>query len=263
MKNLNSFKAISRAIAYETRRQIERIEEGKRIVQETRRWDDNKDATFSMRSKEDAQDYRYFPDPDLVMLHITKEHIEEMKAQMPEMPRERRNRLKSEWGLSDLQMRDILNADALDLIEDPGKAGAKAAGARKWWLGELSREANAKGVSLEELPLTPADVAEVEKLIASGKLNDKLAKQTVEGVLKGEGTPDEVVKKHDYKIVEDNGAIEAAVDAAFEANPDVVEKLKSGNMKPMGVIIGAVMTATRGQADAKAVTKVVMGKIKG
>ena len=112
---------------------------------------------------------------------------------------------------------------------------------RKWWLGELSREANAKGVSLEELPITPADVAEVEKLIASGKLNDKLAKQTVEGVLKGEGTPDEVVKKHDYKIVEDNGAIEAAVDAAFEANPDVVEKLKSGNMKPMGVIIGAVM----------------------
>ena len=129
------------------------------------------------------------------MLHITKEHIEEMKAQMPEMPRERRNRLKSEWGLSDLQMRDILNADALDLIEETVKAGAKAAGARKWWLGELSREANAKGVSLEELPITPADVAEVEKLIASGKLNDKLAKQTVEGVLKGEGTPDEVVKK--------------------------------------------------------------------
>ena len=118
-------------------------------------------------------------------------------------------------------------------------------------------------MSLEELPITPADVAEVEKLIASGKLNDKLAKQTVEGVLKGEGTPDEVVKKHDYKIVEDNGAIEAAVDAACEANPDVVEKLKSGNMKPMGVIIGAVMKATRGQADAKAVTKVVMGKIKG
>ena len=111
--------------------------------------------------------------------------------------------------------------------------------------------------------ITPADIAEVEKLIADGKLNDKLAKQTVEGVLKGEGTPDEVVRKHDYKIVEDNGAIEAAVDAAFEANPDVVEKLKSGNMKPMGVIIGAVMKATRGQADAKAVTKVVMGKIKG
>ena len=224
-KNVNSFRGIEKTIQYEIRRQAARLDDGKEILQETR------------RLKSDADDYRYFPDPDLVMLHITKEHIEEMKAQMPEMPRERRNRLKSEWGLSDLQMRDILNADALDLIEETVKAGAKAAGARKWWLGELSREANAKGVSLEELPITPADVAEVEKLIASGKLNDKLAKQTVEGVLKGEGTPDEVVKKHDYKIVEDNGAIEAAVDAAFEANPDVVEKLKSGNMKPMGAII--------------------------
>ena len=140
---------------------------------------------------------------------------------------------------------------------------AKAAGARKWWLGELSREANAKGVSLEELPITPADVAEVEKLIADGKLNDKLAKQTVAGVLAGEGTPDEVVKKHGFQVVSDDGALEKAVDEALAANPDIVEKLKSGNMKPMGVIIGAVMKATRGQADAKAVTKVVMGKIKG
>jgi aspartyl-tRNA(Asn)/glutamyl-tRNA(Gln) amidotransferase subunit B len=197
------------------------------------------------------------------MVHVTKEHIAELETQMPEMPRARRNRLQKEWGLSDLQMRDVLNADALDLIESTVKAGAKAAGARKWWLGELSREANARSVSLEELPITPADVAEVEKLVASGKLNDKLAKQTVEGVLKGEGAPAEVVKQHGYKIVEDTGAIESAVEAAFAANPDVVEKLKSGNMKPMGVIIGAVMKATRGQADAKAVTKAVMSKIKG
>ena len=261
-KNLNSFAAIERAIKAETARQIDLIEAGEKVVQETRRWNDDKEYSYAMRSKEDAQDYRYFPDPDLVMLHITKEHIEEMKAQMPEMPRERRNRLKGEWGFNDLEMRDVLNADALDLLEDTVKAGASAAGAKKWWLGELSREANNKGVSLEELPITPADVAEVEKLIADGKLNDKLAKQTVAGVLAGEGTPDEVVKKHGFQVVSDNGAIEAAVDAAFEANPDVVEKLKSGNMKPMGAIIGAVMRATRGQADAKAVTKIVMGKIK-
>ena len=181
---------------------------------------------------------------------------------MPEMPRERRNRLKAEWGLNDVQMRDILNADALDLIEATVAEGATAAGARKWWLGELSREANAKGVTLEELPITPADVAEIEKLIADGKLNDKLAKQTVAGVLAGEGTPSEVVEKRGLKVVSDDGLIDKAVDEAFAANPDVVEKLKSGNMKPMGVIIGAVMRATRGQADAKAVTKVVMSKIK-
>ena len=179
---------------------------------------------------------------------------------MPEMPRERRNRLKGEWGFNDLEMRDVLNADALDLLEETVKAGASAAGAKKWWLGELSREANNKGVSLEELPITPADVAEVEKLIADGKLNDKLAKQTVAGVLAGEGTPDEVVKKHGFQVVSDDGALEKAVDEALAANPDIVEKLKSGNMKPMGAIIGAVMRATRGQADAKAVTKIVMSR---
>ena len=262
MKNIGSFKAIAHAIEAETARQIDLIESGEKVVQETRRWNDDQGYSYAMRSKEDAQDYRYFPDPDLVMLHITKEHIEEMKAQMPEMPRERRNRLKGEWGFNDLEMRDVLNADALDLLEDTVKAGASASGAKKWWLGELSREANNKGVSLEELPITPADVAEVEKLIADGKLNDKLAKQTVAGVLAGEGTPDEVVKKHGFQVVSDDGALEKAVDEALAANPDIVEKLKSGNMKPMGAIIGAVMRATRGQADAKAVTKIVMGKIK-
>ncbi len=260
-KNVNSFRGIEKTIQYEIRRQAAILSEGGEILQETRHWDEASQTTAGGRVKSDADDYRYFPDPDLVMLHITKEHIEEMKAQMPEMPRERRNRLKGEWGFNDLEMRDVLNADALDLLEDTVKAGASASGAKKWWLGELSREANNKGVSLEELPITPADVAEVEKLIADGKLNDKLAKQTVAGVLAGEGTPDEVVKKHGFQVVSDDGALEKAVDEALAANPDIVEKLKSGNMKPMGAIIGAVMRATRGQADAKAVTKIVMGKI--
>ena len=261
-KNVNTFRGIEKTVQYEIRRQAQILSEGGEILQETRHWDEASQTTAGGRVKSDADDYRYFPDPDLVMLHITKEHIEEIKAQMPEMPRERRNRLKAEWGLNDVQMRDILNADALDLIEATVAEGATAAGARKWWLGELSREANAKGVTLEELPITPADVAEIEKLIADGKLNDKLAKQTVAGVLAGEGTPSEVVEKRGLKVVSDDGLIDKAVDEAFAANPDVVEKLKSGNMKPMGVIIGAVMRATRGQADAKAVTKVVMSKIK-
>lgn len=261
-KNVNSFRAIEKTVQYEIRRQAQILSEGGEILQETRHWDESSQSTAGGRVKSDADDYRYFPDPDLVMLHITKEHIARLEAEMPEMPRERRNRLKAEWGLSDLQMRDVLNADALDLIEATVAAGATAAGARKWWLGELSREANAKGISLEELPISAADVAEVEKLIAEGKLNDKLAKQTVVGVLAGEGTPAEVVEKHGYKIVSDDGLIDKAVDEALAANPDVAEKLKSGNMKPMGVIIGAVMKATRGQADAKAVTKVVMSKIK-
>ena len=261
-KNVNSFRGIEKTVQYEIRRQAQILSEGGEILQETRHWDEASQTTAGGRVKSDADDYRYFPDPDLVMLHITKEHIEEMKAQMPEMPRERRNRLKGEWGFNDLEMRDVLNADALDLLEETVKAGASVAGAKKWWLGELSREANAKGVSLEELPIAPSDVAEVEKLIADGKLNDKLAKQTVAGVLTGEGAPAEVVKKHGFQVVSDDGALEKAVDEALAANPDIVEKLKGGNMKPMGAIIGAVMRATRGQADAKAVTKIVMGKIK-
>lgn len=260
-KNVNSFRGIEKTIVYEIRRQAALLTDGGEVLQETRHWDEATQTTAGGRVKTDADDYRYFPDPDLVMLHITEEHIERIAKDMPEMPRERRNRLQGEWKFSDLEMRDVINADALDLIEDTVKAGATASGAKKWWLGELSREANAKGVSLEELPITPADVAEVEKLIASGKLNDKLAKKTVSGVLAGEGTPDEVVKKHGYEVVQDTGALEAAVDKALADNPDIVEKLKSGNMKPMGAIIGAVMRATKGQADAKAVSGLVMKKL--
>ncbi len=184
------------------------------------------------------------------MLHITKEHIEEMKAQMPEMPRERRNRLKSEWGLSDLQMRDILNADALDLIEETVKAGAKLVPASGGWASfpakPTPRVCPSKSCRSPR-PMWPRSRSSSPPASSTTSSPSK----TVEGVLNGEGTPDEVVEEAQLQIVEDDGAIEAAVDAAFEANPDVVEKLKSGNMKPMGVIIGAVMKATRGQADAQ------------
>ena len=261
-KNVNSFRGIERTIVYEIRRQAAVLEAGGEVLQETRHWDEANQTTAGGRVKTDADDYRYFPDPDLVMVHTTKEHIDELKAQMPEMPRERRNRLQTEWGLSDNDMRDIINASALDLVEETVKAGASPAGARKWWMGEISRTANENDTTLEELSITPADVARVEALIAEGKLNDKLAKQTVSGVIAGEGTPDEVVAKHDYEVVQDTGALEAEVDKALAANPDIVEKLKSGNMKPMGAIFGAVMKATRGQADAKTVTGIVMSKIK-
>ncbi|MDN6467434.1 MAG: GatB/YqeY domain-containing protein, partial [Bifidobacterium crudilactis] len=252
---------IEKTMAYEIRRQAAILDAGGEILQETRHWDEGSQCTAGGRIKSDADDYRYFPDPDLVMVHVTSDHIEELRKQMPEMPRDRRARLKADWGFSDLEMRDVVNADALDLIEETVKAGAKASGARKWWMGELSREANAKEISLEELPIAPADVAQVEVLIAKGTLNDKLAKQTVSGVLAGEGSPEEVVAKHGYQVVSDDGALVAAVDEALAANPDIVEKLKSGNMKPMGAIIGAVMKATHGQADAKAVRTIVSEKV--
>ncbi|WP_455090652.1 Asp-tRNA(Asn)/Glu-tRNA(Gln) amidotransferase subunit GatB [Parascardovia denticolens] len=261
-KNVNSFRGIEKTIIYEIRRQAALLEDGGEVLQETRHWDETSQTTAGGRLKTDADDYRYFPDPDLVMVHVTQDHIDELAAQMPEMPRERRNRLQKEWGFSDLEMRDVVNADALDLVEETVKAGAQASGARKWWLGEIARSANEQGKSLDDMGIAPADVARVEALVAEGKLNDKLAKQTVAGVLAGEGDPDQVVKAHGYEVVSDDGALEAEVDKALAANPDIVEKLKSGNMKPMGAIIGAVMKATRGQADAKAVTAIVMKRIK-
>lgn len=261
-KNVNSFRGIEKTIIYEIRRQAAILDNGGEILQETRHWDEASQATAGGRVKTDADDYRYFPDPDLVMVHVTKGHIDELASQMPEMPRERRNRLQGEWGFSDLEMRDVVNADALDLIEATIAAGATAGGARKWWLGEISRAANERETLLEDMPITPADVARVEKLVAEGRLNDKLAKQTVAGVLAGEGTPDEVVRKHGYEVVSDDGALEAEVDKALAADPDIAAKLKAGNMKPMGAIIGAVMKATRGQADAKAVSAIVMRKVK-
>lgn len=261
-KNVNSFRGIEKTIIYEIRRQAAILDDGGEILQETRHWDEASQATAGGRVKTDANDYRYFPDPDLVMVHVTKGHIDELASQMPEMPRERRNRLQNEWGFSDLEMRDVVNADALDLIEATIAAGATAGGARKWWLGEISRAANERETLLEDMPITPADVARVEKLVVEGRLNDKLAKQTVAGVVAGEGTPDEVVRKHGYEVVSDDGALEAEVDKALAADPDIVAKLKAGNMKPMGAIIGAVMKATRGQADAKAVSAIVMRKVK-
>lgn len=261
-KNVNSFRGIEKTIIYEIRRQAAILDDGGEILQETRHWDEASQATAGGRVKTDADDYRYFPDPDLVMVHVTKGHIDELASQMPEMPRERRKRLQGEWGFSDLEMRDVVNADALDLIEATIAAGATAGGARKWWLGEISRAANERETPLEDMPITPADVARVEKLVGEGRLNDKLAKQTVAGVLAGEGTPDEVVRKHGYEVVSDDGALEAEVDKALAADPDIAAKLKAGNMKPMGAIIGAVMKATRGQADAKAVSAIVMRKVK-
>ena len=259
-KNVNSFRGIERTITYEIRRQAAILSSGGTILQETRNWDETKQATVGGRVKSDADDYRYFPDPDLVMVHVTKEQIDRLNARMPEMPRERRTRLQAAWGFTDLEMRDAVNADALDLIERTVAAGATASGARKWWLGELSRDANGRSCALAELPITPADVAAVEKMVRDGKLNDKLARQTVAGVLAGEGTPDRVVAKHGYRVVSDNGALDAIVNKALADNPDIVAKIKAGNVKPIGAIIGAVMRQTHGQADAKSVRKIILGK---
>ena len=186
------------------------------------------------------------------------EWVEELRATLPELPWERRARVKAEWGLSDPELRDLVNAGALDLIADTVAAGAPPAEARSWWVAYLAQQANTRGVELVGLPITPAQVARVIELVSSGELTNVLARQVVDGVLAGEGDPDEVVERRGLKVVSDEGALVAAVDEALAAQPDIAEKIRGGKVAAAGAIVGAVMKATKGQADAKRVRELVI-----
>ncbi len=260
-KNVNSFRSIERAVRYEVSRQAAVLDAGEAVVQETRHWHEDSGTTSSGRVKSDAEDYRYFPEPDLVPLAPRREWVEEVRAGLPELPSLRRRRLQAEWGYADAEMRDVVNAGAIDLIEATIAAGADAAAARKWWMGELARTAKADGVELAELSVTPAQVAELAALVDSGRINDKLARQVLAGVLAGEGGPEEVVVARGLEIVSDDGALLAAVDEALAANPDVAEKIRGGKVQAAGAIVGAVMKATRGQADAGRVRELIMERV--
>ncbi|QOQ39181.1 Asp-tRNA(Asn)/Glu-tRNA(Gln) amidotransferase subunit GatB [Trueperella pecoris] len=257
-KNVNSFRAIARAVEYEMCRQGAVLESGQKVFQETRHWQEADSTTSSGRPKSDADDYRYFPEPDLVPIAPSREWVEEIRASLPELPAAKRKRLLAEWGVSEMEMRDIVNADALDFINDSVEAGATPAGARKWWMGELARFAKDNELALSDVPVTAADVAELDKLVQGGKLTDKLARQALDGVLAGEGTPSEVVAKRGLEVVSDDGALGAAVDEALAANPDILAKIKAGKVQAAGAIVGAVMKATRGQADAARVRELIM-----
>ena len=169
--------------------------------------------------------------------------------------------MQADWGYADAEMRDVVNAGAVDLIDATVTAGASPAAARKWWMGELARTAKEQGADLETLPVTPAQVGALQRLVDAGTLTDKLARQVLEGVLAGEGEPDEVVAARGLAVVSDDGALLAAIDQALAAQPDVVAKIQGGNLGPVGAIIGAVMKATRGQADAARVRELVLERV--
>jgi aspartyl-tRNA(Asn)/glutamyl-tRNA(Gln) amidotransferase subunit B len=260
-KNVNSFRSIDKAVRFEISRQAHILAEGGSVTQETRHFHAEDGTTSPGREKSDAEDYRYFQDPDLPPVVASPEWVEELRANLPELPAVRRRRLREEWGYTDMEMRDVINAGAVDLIEDTVKAGTDAASARKWWMGELSRVAKETEVDLEELSITPAQVAELQKLVDDGKINDKLARQTLEGVLAGEGGPAQVVADRGLEIVSDDGPLIEAVEAAMADNPDIVEKIRDGKMAAIGALIGPVMKATRGQADAKRVRELIIERI--
>ena len=257
-KNVNSFRGIASAVRYEMQRQGAILSAGGSVNQETRHFHEEDGSTSQGRDKSDAEDYRYFPEPDLVPVAPSRQWVEELRASLPELPVAKRRRLREEWGYADMEMRDVINAGALEIIEATVEAGVDPASARKWWMGELSRRAKERELSLEDMPVTPAQIAELQGLIDSGRINDKHARQVLEGVLAGEGSPTEVVEARGLEVVSDDGALSKAVQDALDANPDVVEKIKGGKVAAAGALVGAVMKATRGQADAARVRELIM-----
>lgn len=260
-KNVNSLRSVERAVRYEICRHAAVLTDGGSITQETRHWHEDTGVTTSGRPKSDADDYRYFPEPDLVPVAPTRETVEQLRGTLPEPPAERRKRLQSAWGYSDLEMRDVMNAGAVEIIEQTVAAGASPAAARKWWTGELARRANAEGKSVEDFNVTPAYVAELDGLISSGRLNDSMARQVLEGVIAGEGSPTEVADAKGLELVQDDGALEAAVDQVIADNDDVAQKVRDGKVQAAGALIGQVMKAMKGQADAAKVRELILARL--
>ncbi|MGB3442414.1 MAG: Asp-tRNA(Asn)/Glu-tRNA(Gln) amidotransferase subunit GatB [Actinophytocola sp.] len=257
-KNVNSLRSVERAVRYEMTRQAAILVDGGSILQETRHFQEATGTTAAGRRKETSEDYRYFPEPDLVPIAPPAEWVEQLRATLPEMPSQRRKRIQADWQLTDLELRDLVNAGAVDLVAATVEAGASPAEARAWWVSYLSQEANARGIELAALSITPTQVARVSALVAEGKLTNKLAREVIDGVLAGEGEPDEVVEKRDLAVVSDDSALYAAIDEALAAQPDVAEKIRGGKVAAAGAIVGAVMKATKGQADAKRVRELIL-----
>jgi aspartyl-tRNA(Asn)/glutamyl-tRNA(Gln) amidotransferase subunit B len=256
-KNVNSLRSVERAVRYEIQRQAAVLSAGGTITQETRHWHEDTGVTSAGRPKSDADDYRYFPEPDLVPVAPSREWVEELRATLPEPPAARRKRLQADWGFADLEFQDVVNSELLDAIEATVAAGASPQSARKWWTGEIARLANAQGVVADTL-VTPEQVAALILLIEDGTLTDRLARQVLEGVIAGEGTPSEVVEKRGLAVVSDDGALIEAIDTALGSQPDVLAKIRDGKVQAAGAVIGAVMKAMKGQADAARVRELVL-----
>jgi aspartyl-tRNA(Asn)/glutamyl-tRNA(Gln) amidotransferase subunit B len=259
-KNVNSLRSVERAVRYEMCRQAAVLASGGQIVQETRHFDEASGTTSAGRRKETSEDYRYFPEPDLVPITPSDEWVERLRATLPELPWQRGARVQAEWGLSDLELRDLVNAGALELVAATVDAGAPPAEARSWWVAYLTQQANSRGLELAELAITPKQVARVISLVAEGALTNNLARQVIDGVLAGEGEPDDVVAARGLAVVSDDSALTAAVEQALAAQPDIAAKIRGGKVAAAGAIVGAVMKATGGQANAQRVRELVLAR---
>ena len=260
-KNVNSLRSVERAVRSEIERQAAVLESGGRIIQETRHFHEDVGHSTSGRSKEQAEDYRYFPEPDLVPVAPSRAWVEELRGTLPEAPSAKRARLQAEWGITEFDLASLVNAGALDIVDATVRAGVDPSAARKWWTGELLRTANERGVELDALGVTPQHIADVEQRIASGALNDKLARQVFEGLIAGDGSVDDIIATRGLAVVSDDSALLAAIDEALAGQPDVAEKIRGGKVQAAGAIVGAVMKATKGQADAAKVRALLLERL--
>lgn len=250
MKNLNSFKAIAHAIAGERERQIELLEGGHKVVQETRRWDDNKESSYAMRSKEDAKDYRYFPDPDLPPVIISDGMIEELKQQQPEFQGERARRYQKEYGLTEYDANILTQSKHLaDLFEETAQLSGYPKKTANWLMGEGLRILREKGMEPEEFTFTPVHLADLIKAAERGEINQKNARKVFGRIVESDIEPLAYMKAQDLVTVSDSGAVRAAVEKVLAGNPAAVEDFHSGKEKVIGFLVGQVMREMKGKAD--------------
>jgi aspartyl-tRNA(Asn)/glutamyl-tRNA(Gln) amidotransferase subunit B len=260
-KNVNSLRSVERAVRSEMIRQAEVLDGGGKVVQETRHFSETTGDTRPGRSKEEATDYRYFPEPDLVPLAPDPAWVEQLRAGLPELPAVSRVRIRETLGVSAEDMQQMGNAGVVELVGASVDAGAPVGEARNWWLGYLAQEANKRDVEPADLGVTPAHVARVVALVADGTLSAALARQAIDGVLATGADVDTVVSEKGLKVVSDAGALGAAADAAIAANPEVAGKVRGGKVAAVGPLVGAVMKATGGQADASSVRTLLLEKL--
>ncbi len=262
MKNLSSFKAIARAIDYEANRQIELIQEGKRVVQETRRWDENKDATYAMRSKENAQDYRYFPEPDIPPVELSQDYLDALRAAQPELAPAKRARWQADWGLPEYDCQMLTSDPTLArFFEDTVALGAPPKQAANWIMGQVLAALSARAMEPKAMPLTPPTLARLIALVEGGALNRNTAVKVFEAVFDADGDVDAYVRDHGLEQVNDDALVEQAVERVLCANPKSVEDYRSGKDKAFGFLVGQVMRELKGKADPRAVNRLLRDRL--
>ena len=260
MKNINSIRAIERAVEGETKRQTELLEDGGKVVQQTRRWDDDKGSSRAMRGKEEANDYRYFPEPDIVPIRLSDERIAQIRSNLPEMPDARRRRYVRN-GVSEADALVLTSAKALSDFYESVSESSDPREAAKWIVGELMHDLKERGLEPEQIPIRPRDLSDIVRLCAEGKITAASGKKVLSMLFESPDSPEELVKKHGLAVIRDTGAVDAAIEKAVAENPKSVEDYRNGKEKAVGFLMGQCMRALRGKADPAALREKLVQKL--